>query len=212
MDAFSIPPAVDGAAVFLFSITGALAATRRGYDVVGLVFLAVAAGLGGGLLRDGLLLQDGPPAALRDSTYAAAVLGGCIVTWLFHARVERLSGPFLVLDAIGTAAYGVVGASKALAAGLPPAACVFVGVVNAVGGGVIRDVLVREEPLILKPGQFYAVASAMGVSLFVALKVLVDCPLYAAAGAGITLTLVLRLLSLRLNWTTRAIRPPDADG
>ena len=211
MDAFAIPPAVDAAAVFLFSITGALAATRRGYDVVGLVVLAVAAGLGGGLLRDGLLLQEGPPAALRDGTYAAAVLGGCLVTWLFHSRVEKLGGPFLVLDALGTAAYGVVGASKALAAGLAPAACVFAGVVNAVGGGIIRDVLVREEPLILKPGQFYAVASAMGVSLFVALKVLLECPVATAAAAGIVLTLALRLLSLRLNWTTRAIRPQAPD-
>ena len=104
------------------------------------------------------------------------------------------------------------GALHATRKGMDPVGVFTIAIVTSVGGGIIRDVLVREEPLILKPGQFYAVASAMGVSLFVALKVLLDCPLYAAAGAGITLTLVLRLLSLRLNWTTRAIRPPDADG
>ena len=74
---------------------------------------------------------------------------------LFLSHAQRLSKPFLILDALGTAAYGVVGASKGWEAGLAIPACIFVGVVNAAGSGIIRDVLVREEPLIFKPGQFY---------------------------------------------------------
>jgi uncharacterized membrane protein YeiH len=209
MSPFTIPPAVDYAAVFLFGMTGALAATRRGHDVIGLVVLAFAAGTGGGFLRDGLILQNGPPAVLLDGGYAVSLVAACAVTWVFHARVERLARPFLVLDALGVAAYGVVGASKALVAGLSPAACVFTGVVNAVGGGMIRDVLVREEPLMLKPGQFYAVASAAGVGAFVLLVTAMHAPVEAAAAVGIAVTLMVRLLSIRLNWTTRPVRRPE---
>jgi uncharacterized membrane protein YeiH len=207
MDVFTIPAAVDYAAVFLFSITGALSATQRGHDVVGLVVLAFAAGLGGGFLRDGLILQDGPPAALRDGGFVLAVLAGCVVTWLFHARVERFSRAFLVLDAIGMAAYGIVGATKAAAAGLAPAACVLTGVVNAVGGGIIRDVLIREEPLLFRPGQFYAVAAAAGVSLFIFLDRVLSVPAGIAAGSGMLAALTIRLLSIYLNWTTRPVKP-----
>ena len=74
---------------------------------------------------------------------------------------------------------------------------------------MIRDVLVREEPLMLKPGQFYAVASAAGVAAFVLLVTAMHAPVEAAAAVGIAVTLMVRLLSIRLNWTTRPVRRPD---
>src|SRR5436189_1275934 len=132
--------------------------------------LAMACGLGGGLLRDGLFIQAGPPAAMRDSSYMFAVLAGCVLAILLFKHVERLSKPFLIIDALATGAYGVVGASKAFEAGLAVPACIFVGVVNAVGSGLIRDILVREEPLMLKPGQFYTIASVLGVTGFALLE------------------------------------------
>ncbi len=125
-----------------------MVAIRRHYDPIGLFVLALACGLGGGLLRDGLFIQTGPPAAMRNGGYMIAVLAGCVVAIVLFRHVERLSKPFLVFDALGTAAYRVVGASKAFEAGLAIPACIFVGVVNAVGSGLIRDVLVREEPLL----------------------------------------------------------------
>ena len=76
--------------------------------------LALACGLGGGLLRDGLFIQAGPPAAMRDASYMIAVMAGCVVAVFFFNHVERLSKPFLIMDALGTSAYGVVGASKPL--------------------------------------------------------------------------------------------------
>ena len=147
----ALPISIDLGATFLFSITGAMVAIRRHYDPIGLFVLALACGLGGGLLRDGLFIQTGPPAAMRNGGYMIAVLAGCVVAIVLFRHVERLSKPFLVFDALGTAAYGVVGASKAFEAGLAIPACIFVGVVNAVGSGLIRDVLVREEPLLSKP-------------------------------------------------------------
>src|SRR5437764_928900 len=128
----ALPISIDLGATFLFSITGAMVAIRRHYDPIGLFVLALACGLGGGLLRDGLFIQTGPPAAMRNGGYMIAVLAGCVVAIVFFRHVERLSKPFLVFDALGTAAYGVVGASRAFEAGLAIPACIFVGVVNAV--------------------------------------------------------------------------------
>ena len=185
-----------------------MVAIRRHYDPVGVFVLALACGLGGGLLRDGLFIQAGPPAAMRDGSYMIAVMAGCVVAILFFKHVERLSKPFLIFDALGTGAYGVVGASKAFEAGLAIPACIFVGVVNAVGSGLIRDVLVREEPLMLKPGQFYVIASVLGVTGFALLAVYFRVPVLPSAISAIVITFVFRLLAILFDWKTRSVMPP----
>lgn len=189
-----------------------MVAIRRHYDAIGVFVLALACGLGGGLLRDGLFIQAGPPVAMQDGSYMLAVLVGCLVATLFFKHMERLSKPFLIIDALATGAYGVVGASKAFEAGLAGPACIFVGVVNAVGSGLIRDVLVREEPLMLKPGQFYTIASVLGVAGFVALEGFFRAPLVPSAIAAIAITFVFRLLAIFFDWkTTSVLRPPASD-
>ena len=161
------------------------------------------------MLRDGVFIQAGPPAAMRNWSYIIAVLTGCVIAALFFQHVKRLSRPFLIIDALGTAAYGVVGASKASEAGLAIPACIFVGVVNAVGSGVIRDVLVREEPLLFKPGQFYVIASLLGVTEFVLLTTYIRAPIVPAAISAIAITFVFRLLAIFFDWRTRPVmRPP----
>jgi uncharacterized membrane protein YeiH len=202
----ALPISIDVAATALFSITGAMVGIRRHYDVVGVFVLALACGLGGGLLRDGLFIQSGPPVAMRDASYIFAVTIGCAVAIVFFRHVERLSKPFLIFDALGTGAYGVVGASKAFEAGLAIPACVFVGVVNAVGSGLIRDVLVREEPLMLKPGNLYVIASLLGVTGFTLMAITFQVPLLLAAGSAIAITFVLRLLAIVFDWKTRSVR------
>jgi len=208
----ALPLAIDLGATFLFSITGAMVAIRRYYDVIGVFVLALATGLGGGLLRDGLFIQSGPPAAMRSSSYMFAVLAGSVIAILFFQHVERLSKPFLIFDALGTGAYGVVGASKAFEAGLAVPACIFVGVINAVGGGLIRDVLVREEPLMFKPGQFYVVASLLGVAGFTLLAFVFRAPILPSAIVAIAITFVFRLLAIFFDWKTRSVlRPPGSN-
>lgn len=202
----ALPISIDLGATVLFSITGAMVAIRRHYDPIGLFVLALACGLGGGLLRDGLFVQAGPPAAMRHAGYIIAVLAGCVLAIIFTTHMERLSKPFLILDALGMAAYGVVGASKAYESGLAIPACVFVGVVNAVGSGLIRDVLVREEPLLFKPGQFYVIASVLGVAAFTLLAFALQAPLLPSAISGIAVAFVLRLLAIIFNWRTRPVR------
>ena len=208
----ALPISIDLGATFLFSITGAMVAIRRHYDFIGLFVLALACGLGGGLLRDGFFIQNGPPVAMRHGGYIIAVIAGCGVSTLFFKHVERLSKPFLIFDALGTAAYGVVGASKSFEAGLSIPACIFVGVVNAVGSGLIRDVLVREEPLLFKPGQFYVIASVLGVAGFTLLAFVFHAPLMPSAISAIAITFVFRLLAIFFDWRTGPIvRPPLSD-
>src|SRR3954469_893087 len=200
--------AIDLGATFLFSITGAVVAIRRHYDLIGLFVLALACGLGGGLLRDAVFIQTGPPAAMRNGAYIVMVAAGCIAAILFFSHVERFSKSFLIIDALGTAAYGVVGASKASEAGLPISACIFVGVVNAAGSGLIRDVLVREEPLMFKPGQFYVIASFLGVAEFMFITTYVHAPILPVAISAIAITFAFRLLAILFDWRTKPVIRP----
>jgi uncharacterized membrane protein YeiH len=207
----ALPISIDLGATVLFSITGAMVAIRRHYDPIGLFVLALACGLGGGLLRDGVFIQEGPPVAMRHAGYIIAVLAGCVLAIIFTIHVERLSKLFLILDALGTAAYGVVGASKAFEAGLAIPACIFVGVISAVGSGLIRDVLVREEPLLFKPGQFYVIASVLGVTTFAFLAFVFQAPLLPSAISAIALTFLFRLLAIFFNWRTKSVKRALSD-
>jgi uncharacterized membrane protein YeiH len=189
--------------VTLFAATGAMVARQKRYDLIGAAVLALMTGLGGALLRDGIFLQGAAPAALRDGRYLAAVMVGAVAGVLFAGVLHRLRLVILLADAVGLGLYGVYGAQKALQADLPFLSAVLVGTVNAVGGGVLRDVLVREEPLIFKSGQFYALAAMAGCAVFVALDLSQPTPL--AAGAGVAVTLALRLGSIRLGWRTGAL-------
>lgn len=201
---------IDLGATFLFSMTGAMVAIRKHYDWVGLFVLALCSGIGGGLLRDGIFLQEGPPAAMRSAGYLWSIIAGCVAAGLFHQGAGKLGKLFLYVDALGLGAYGVVGMSKAHAAGLSASAAIFVGVVNAVGGSVIRDVLVRSEPLLFKPGQFYVLASLIGVCTHAALERWVRPPPAVADGCAISITFLIRVLSIRFNWKTGPILPEPA--
>jgi len=211
-ESFQIPILFDLSATFIFGITGALVALRRGYDIVGLFALAFVTGVGGGLLRDGLFIQQGPPVVTTDSRYILAILLAGLVGLFFHGWVKRLTRGIALLDALGLGAYAVVGVEKSLAAGLGIAAAVLVGVINAVGGGLLRDLLVRDEPLLLKPGQFYALAAFGGCLLFVLLAVYFKMPAPRAGLITVAATLVFRVLAIEFNWRTPPLYRPDTPG
>jgi uncharacterized membrane protein YeiH len=237
---FTLPIQIDLAATFLFGLTGGLAALKRGYDVIGLFALAFVTGVGGGLLRDGLFIQQGPPAVTADSRYILMILlAGCVaflfrdrvvgsnrmIAWLdtlgvsahfFRTRVIRFNKVIAWLDALGLGAYAVVGVQKSLYAGLSVAAAILVGVINAAGGGLLRDVLVRDEPLLFKPGQFYVLAAFAGCLLFALLALQFKMEATPAALIAIGATFVLRVLAIQFNWTSRPLwqappaSPPSA--
>jgi uncharacterized membrane protein YeiH len=122
--------------------------------------------------------------------------------------IERLELLIVYVDAVAIGVYAVYGANKSLIAGVPPVAAVLVGLCNAVGGGLLRDVLVREEPLLLKPGQLYFLATLVGCSGFVVLSNNYGMDTDRAAWISIGVTLLLRLLAIHFNWTTRAFGRP----
>jgi uncharacterized membrane protein YeiH len=202
---FQLPLFVDLGAVVLMAATGAIEGMRKRYDLVGVLVLALAAGLGGALLRDGIFLQAGPPASLRDSRYLVAVLGGATLGVVFVSVFQRLTLVVAIVDALGLGLYAVYGAQQAMLAGLPLVAATLVGTVNAVGGGLMRDVLVREEPMLFRPGGFYALAAIGGAATFVVLDGLAGKTSHVAAMLGVTVTLMLRFGSIRLGWKTGAL-------
>jgi uncharacterized membrane protein YeiH len=207
---FQLPLAIDLGATVLFASTGAMAARAKRYDLVGVAVLALVTGLGGALLRDGIFLQSGPPAVLMDGRYLGAVLVGAALGVFFASVLHRLRLVLLMADALGLGLYAVYGAQKALLIGLPLLAATLVGTVNAVGGGLLRDVLVREEPLLFKPGQFYALAAVGGCTAFVLLDGPLGLPTPLSAALGTLTALGLRLGSIRLGWRTGALsdEPP----
>jgi uncharacterized membrane protein YeiH len=200
---FLLPIQFDLAAVFLLAVTGVWAATQRGYDVVGAFVLAFVTGVGGGLLRDGIFLQE-IPLVMRDARYIWMVLAAVVVGALAQRLADRFQSLIAYVDAAAIGVYAVYGANKSLVSGVSPEAAVLVGLCNAVGGGLIRDVLVREEPLLLKPGQLYVLATLVGCATFVVLSHHYGVEVEVAAFACIAITMVLRVLAIRLNWRTTA--------
>jgi uncharacterized membrane protein YeiH len=129
-----------------------------------------------------------------------------VVGALTHRLAERFARLIAYVDALALGVYGVVGANKALIAGIPPLAALLVGMCNAVGGGLLRDVLVREEPLVFKPGQLYSLAVLGGCVLFVVLSYYYGIDTNHAAWISIGVTALLRLLAIRFDWTTKSLR------
>jgi uncharacterized membrane protein YeiH len=202
---FLLPIEFDLAATFLAALTGVWAASRRGYDLVGAFMLALVTSVGGGLLRDAIFIAQ-MPLVMQDARYLFAILAAVVVGTLAYRWSERISHLFSYTDALAMGVYGVYGANWALISGIAPEASVLVGLCNAVGGGLIRDVLVREEPLMFKPGQLYAIAALVGCVAFVTLSHSYGWGDQRAAWLAIALTLLVRTAAIRFNWTTRAVR------
>jgi uncharacterized membrane protein YeiH len=198
---FLLPIWFDLVAVFLFALTGVWAATRRGYDVVGAFVLAFVTGVGGGLLRDSIFLQE-IPVVMRDGRFLWAVLAAVVIGALAQRLADRFESLIAYVDAAAIGVYAVYGANKSLVAGVPPEAAVLVGLCNAVGGGLLRDVVVREEPMLLKPGQLYFLATLVGCIGFVVLSHHYGFDVELAAYAAIAVTLLLRVLAIHFNWRT----------
>jgi uncharacterized membrane protein YeiH len=198
-DALRIPAAVDLAAIVIGALTGGLLAAREGFAVSGVLLLAVSGGLGGGLIRD-VLLADGPPVALTNPAYLPTVAITAGVTFFFSGWLSRLTALLVVLDAVTLGFFTVIGAQKAELAGLPSASVVFVGTVTAVGGALIRDILLAQRAEIVQPGPYNAVAALIGAAALTVLAGPVGLEPLPVAAIVITLVATLRVLSVWRGW------------
>ena len=191
------------AAVGVGAVSGAAYAARRGFDVVGVLVLAVAEGLGGLLLRD-TLLQTGTSVALLDGRYLLVAVGAAVVGFFFAGLLDRLEGLVVVLDAIALGFFCTVGASAALGVRLSVLASVVLGTATAVGGLVLRDLLAGVAPRVLRPGVYTAAAAFLGALVFVGLATRTSLPLGQAQIVALVVVVTVRLLAVRLEWRTRA--------
>jgi uncharacterized membrane protein YeiH len=155
---------LDLIGIFAFGISGALMAIRRDFDIVGIAILAVITALGGGILRD-LVLGDTPPPAFTQWEYLIVPLAAAAVAFVAHPELGRLMHTLLVFDAAGLGLFCIAGTVKALEYGLAPVAAATLGVTTAVGGGVLRDVIARETPALVRPNsELYAVPAVAGAA------------------------------------------------
>jgi uncharacterized membrane protein YeiH len=191
--------ALDFAGVAVFAATGALAAARQKHDLVTFAFFGAITGVGGGTLRD--LLIGAPVFWVQDWRYIAICLAASLAVWLVGARPWRFRA-LLWLDAIGLAAYGVMGAAKAGAFGIAPLICIVMGALTACFGGVVRDLLAG-EPSILLRREITVSAALLAATVFVLARVL-GLDLWPAAILGGALGFGLRAGALAWGWSLPA--------
>jgi uncharacterized membrane protein YeiH len=196
----NLPPPADlvyalgMAAVAVNAASAVLETEDKKMDLVGAVIVGLATSLGGGSLRDMLLGR--PVFWLGDVAYLVCGLLAVGLTFALARRVRVRPGLFVIPDAVGLALFTVVGCRIALDAGLPWLAASLLGVVTGVFGGVLRDVLVNEVPLVMRPGTLYATASWCGALAMIAVQALGAADTIGAMIGG-ALVLILRLASIR---------------
>src|SRR5690348_15845472 len=196
----------DLAGTFVFALSGATMGVKHRLDLFGVLVLAYAAGNAGGITRD-VLIGAVPPAAVRDWRYVAVSILAGLITFYWYRIIDRLSSPVLVFDAAGLALFAVSGAGKALLFGAGPIAATLLVMLTGIGGGMLRDILVREIPTVLRT-ELYAVAALIGASVVVLGRSL-HPPTSGAVIAGTVLCFTLRLLVMLRGWQLPTARPPE---
>lgn len=182
----------------VFAVTGALKAIKYKMDIVGVLILASSTGLAGGLIRD-ILLDRLPPKIISDPFYLTiAVATGIIVFFLYPFFKER-ENLFLKFDAIGLGVFSIIGSSIAYdMLGLNFLAMAISGIFTAIGGGIVRDVLVKEIPLVFIK-ELYASASFLGIIIFFIL-IYFDFNYNISTIVCIVIITLFRLLAMKYNW------------
>jgi uncharacterized membrane protein YeiH len=199
---------LDLCGTFVFALGGAVTAIRAvRLDVVGVITLAMITALGGGVVRD-LLIGAVPPATFSDWRYLTVATAGGLIAFGVGRWADALTPPITVLDAAGLGLFAVTGASKALEYGLGPGQAIILGAITGVGGGTIRDVLVRRVPEVLHSG-LYAIPAIVGAGITVLAIGIGGYGVVAAIGAA-TACFVIRMLGVRFRLNAPA--PPQPRG
>jgi uncharacterized membrane protein YeiH len=211
---FQVPILFDYVATFTWAVSGAVVAIRRRFDIVGVFVVSLLAAIGGGLLRDALFLNRAP-VFLLNPAYLSLIVGATVVTAVFTRYLRRLIGPDTVqkivdyIDALGTPAFAVFGMQLARDADLPLIAIVFVGVANGVAGGVLRDIVVREVPALMHPGQFVALTLLAATGLYLLLTMRMGLAPLHAGWITVGTYFIARVLTIRFNWRTGPVWEGD---
>ena len=189
--------ALDFTGTFAFALNGALTAVRaERLDIFGVITLGMFTGLGGGTIRD-VLLDALPPATFVDWRYLALAAGGGLIAFALSRRLERLTIPITVLDAVGLSVFAVLGAEKALNLGFGVVQAMLVGTITAVGGGTIRDVMIGRIPTVLR-SELYAIPALIGAGCAAAAIKMGYQGVLPALGAA-AVCFVIRMIGVRFD-------------
>jgi uncharacterized membrane protein YeiH len=198
---FAITLWADLAAVGIGALQGAMFAGRlkeRRIDLLGVALIGIIVGLGGGLLRD--ILLNELPAAMQSNWYLPVATAAALLGMALQQVFTRLNPLIIALDAVTIGLFGAIGTSKALSFGVPEIPAVFVGVVAAAGGSILRDVSLNLPIALMHVGSLYAVAAAAGTVLLVMLA-LAGVSIPIAATVCVIVTTAIRLGSVRFGWS-----------
>lgn len=203
--------ALDLLGTFAFALNGALTAVRvTRIDIVGVVTLGMITALGGGIIRD-ILIDDLPPATFSDWRYLTVAALGSLLAF-FARKLERLSTPITMFDAAGLSLFAVTGAGKALDFGLGPVQAIILGTITGVGGGTVRDVLIRRVPVVLN-SELYAIPALVAATVIVVCESL-DVPTLPAALGAAALCFGIRMVGVRYGLNApgpRGFDPPRSE-
>jgi uncharacterized membrane protein YeiH len=194
-----VPAWIDLLAIGVGALAGAAGAVRLRFDLIGVLFVAILMGLGGGIIRDVLLGLR--PVAVTDQNYLLTAVGAGLAALVVLRLVNRWTQLFLVFDALSLALFTIVGVEKAALYGIPGAGAIFIGVVSGVGGGVIRD-LVADQPVeIVRRGTWNAAAALVGAAGYVVLRD-VHAPVLVAEITAFVIIVAARYSALHWGWQT----------
>jgi uncharacterized membrane protein YeiH len=194
----------DLAGTFVFALSGATKAVQHRLDFFGVLVLCFAAGNSGGIARD-VMIGAIPPAAISEWGYIAVSILAGVITFFWYPLINRLSSPVLLFDAAGLALFVVAGTDKAIAFHAGPVAAILFGTLTGIGGGIVRDLLVREIPTVLRT-DVYALAALIGATVLVGARAL-HLPSAVASILGAVLCLGIRLGAMRYGWRLPAANP-----
>ena len=199
---------LDLIGTFVFAISGILTATRNRLDWFGGLVIALFTAVGGGTLRD-LMIGSTPVGWMQDSNYLLVIVGGATVAFFFQASVRRLRKTMFFFDSIGIGLFTILGLTKTLEAGLSVPIAILMGVVSAVFGGVVRDTLCNEVPLIFRK-EIYATACLLGGIVYVSL-IYLEIPENMSILSTVVFIIVLRILAVRYAWRFPALAETTLD-
>ncbi|MGV9857610.1 trimeric intracellular cation channel family protein [Gordonia sp. NPDC003425] len=187
------------AGIALFAGSGALVGVRKGFDLWGIVTVGVLTGVGGGILRD-LLVGITPPTSLVNWLPISTAVIASLAVFKFHPSLAEIGRPVEILDALGVGLFASVGASIAVDVGANAFTATLVGLLTAIGGGIIRDVLVNDVPLLLQPSELYAIPALIGAAIVAGGMVHTNLPQQVWLIVGTVVSSALRLASLFRGW------------
>ena len=195
MDTFHVM--LDLAGTFVFALSGGVAGVKHRLDIFGVLVLSFAAASAGGIARD-VMIGATPVAALSDWRYVAVSLLAGLLTFYCYSFIDRLSGSVLIFDAAGLAFFAVTGSTKALTYHLGPVSAALLGMLTGIGGGMARDILIAEVPVVLR-ADLYAVAALAGAAVVV-IGHLLRLPAALTTCVGLALCFGLRFMAIRYSW------------